>query len=337
MPACPRISLVAFASSWLLGCVPGEPAIHAGQPPPAVVTPSAPDERPADAAVTTGGQPRPSDSHPMGRTVKAAPLLAALPVRSPAARAGYAREQFGHAWLDVDRNGCDTRDDILRRDLQDVRLEPGKRPCVVTAGELADPYTAAKIAFERGGGASVDIDHVVALGDAWVTGAAGWEPSRRVALANDPLNLLAVAASANRAKGSNNAAAWLPENLAYRCAYVARQIAVKAKYGLWITEDEREAMKAVLRDCPDEVAPAGGGPIDAPPVAERPRAPAKPREAAERPAAPAKPAPAPSRSVDPDYGSCKEAKRHGAGPYRRGVDPEYAYYRDADGDGVVCE
>ncbi|PCC73974.1 Excalibur calcium-binding domain-containing protein [Nannocystis exedens] len=313
MPAPSRLPLAALVVPLLLGCVPGEPAAPTGHLPAAVVV-ARPDDRAADA------------SEPAG-TRLAVPLLASLPVRPQKARPGYAREQFGHAWSDVDRNGCDTRDDILRRDLQEVQLEPGKRPCVVTAGALADPYTAKHVAFARGGGPAVDIDHVVALADAWATGAAEWQASRRIALANDPLNLLAVAASANRAKGGSNAALWLPPNPEYRCAYVARQIAVKAKYGLSVTEDERDAMQKVLRGCPDEVVPEGGGPIDAPvTAAERHRSPEAP---ANRKTV--------ARGVDPNYGSCKEARAHGAGPYRRGVDAEYAYYRDVDGDGVVCE
>ncbi|MCY0991168.1 DUF1524 domain-containing protein [Nannocystis sp. ILAH1] len=313
MPASSRVPLAAFVVPLLLGCVPGESATHTGYL-PAAMTASRGDDGVADASGTPGGR-------------LAAPLLASLPVGPREARTGYAREQFGHAWADVDRNGCDTRDDILRRDLQAVRLDPGKRPCVVTAGELADPYTAMHVEFARGGGPAVDIDHVVALADAWATGAAGWQPARRLALANDPLNLLAVGASANRAKGGSNAALWLPPNPAYRCAYVARQIAVKAKYGLWITEDEREAMKKVLQGCPDEVVPEGGGPIDAPEAVVR---------TTKQSEAPAR-GPKPTGGADPDYGTCKEARAHGAGPYRRGVDREYEYYRDVDGDGIVCE
>ncbi|MCY1061453.1 DUF1524 domain-containing protein [Nannocystis sp. SCPEA4] len=315
--SCVVLSFAAASS----GCIPGtgEQAIEAA--PPSIV-------RPRDEPAS-----QPASASRAGSRL-AALLLATLAVRPRDAGKGYAREQFGHAWADVDKNGCDTRDDILRRDLHDVRLEPGKRPCVVTAGRLADPYTDKDIEFERGGGAQVDIDHVVALHDAWATGAAAWQPARRIALANDPLNLLAVAASANRAKGGGNAAVWLPPNPAYRCAYVARQIAVKAKYGLWITEDEHATMTEVLRDCPDEVAPEGTAPIDAPIEAT---AHAKPHARAERAAAPPQPAAEKPRGADPDYGTCKEAKAHGAGPYRRGVDPEYAYYRDADGDGVVCE
>ena len=155
-----------------------------------------------------------------------------LIVKAPAAMAGYSRDQFGSAWEDVDADGCDTRDDILRRDLRRVIYRADTSGCVVVSGILADRYTATSITYVRGH-SRVDIDHVVALGDAWRTGAARWAATKRLALANDPLNLLAVSASANRQKGDADAAAWLPANKAYRCAYVARQVAVKLKYALW--------------------------------------------------------------------------------------------------------
>ncbi len=268
---------------------------------------------------------------------RAAAVLATLVVRAPGAKTGYGREAFGTPWADVDHNGCDTRDDILRRDLGDVRLEPGARACVVLAGVLADPYTGREIRFERGGGSEVDVDHVVALGNAWASGAARWPLERRVALANDPLNLLAVEASANRRKQDRDTAHWLPPNPAYHCAYVARQVAVKAKYRLAVTADEREAMATVLRACPEEPLPDGETRI----VARREASRSKPvddgpRRTRSAPAAEAR-ATVKRGGVDPDYGSCKQAKASGAGPYVRGRDPEYAYYRDGDGDGVVCE
>lgn len=260
-------------------------------------------------------------------------LLATLPVREAVPHRGYTREAFGHPWADVDRNGCDTRDDVLRRDLADARVEPGTRDCVVARGHLRDPYTGLRIDYERGRGPGIDIDHVVALGDAWSTGAAEWEPRKRLALANDPLNLLAVDASTNRAKGDRDAGAWLPPERAGWCAYVARQIAVKAKYGLWVTASERDAMARVLSECPDERAPAG----DAPTLAPAELAGAQPADGPARVPKP-EPAPAPKPAgTDPNYGTCKEARAHGAGPYYRDRDPEYGYYRDRDGDGVVCE
>ena len=140
-------------------------------------------------------------AEPAKESVTALNALAALDVKGRAPMTGYSRDQFGSGWVDVNRNGCDTRDDILRRDLTRRRVRPFTQGCVITAGTLHDPYTRAAIRYVRGGGSEVDIDHVVALGDAWQKGAQRWAYGKRVALANDPLNLLAVSASANRQKG----------------------------------------------------------------------------------------------------------------------------------------
>ena len=126
---------------------------------------------------------------------------------------------------------------------------PGE-DCEVQSGVLADPYTATAIRFVRGGASEVDIDHVVALSDAWQTGAQQWSHRRRVRFANDPLNLLAVDAAANRQKADGDAATWLPPNKRFRCAYVARQIAVKRRYRGWVTPAEHDAMERVLAPCP---------------------------------------------------------------------------------------
>jgi hypothetical protein len=185
-----------------------------------------------------------------------------LPVKGRAPRTGYDRDRFGSPWADTDSNRCDTRDDILRRDLTGVRF--GDDRCEVTSGTLdPDPYTGRDVTYVRGR-SRVDIDHVVALSDAWQKGAGRWDPSKRVAFANDPLNLLAVDAGTNRAKGDGDTATWLPPNKAYRCTYVAAQVAVKKKYGLWVTSAEKAAMRRVLSRCPDQELPSGGTPTKAP-------------------------------------------------------------------------
>ena len=182
----------------------------------------------------------------------AAEALETLQVRGKAPRTGYSREVFGPSWFDVDRNGCNTRDDILARDLQERQMD-GR--CRVLAGILfPDPYTGENIRFVRGK-SLVDIDHVVALAQAWESGAWQWRFPQRVRFANDPLNLLAVSARANRQKGDREAAAWLPANRNFRCAFVARQIAVKATYRLSVTAAEKTAMERVLRNCPGERLP----------------------------------------------------------------------------------
>jgi hypothetical protein len=187
---------------------------------------------------------------------RAETALATLAVKGRAPKTGYAREQFGPAWADVDRNGCDTRDDVLNRDLADKQWRPGTHGCVVVAGRLVDPYTGRALVFAKADAQAVQIDHVVSLSDAWQKGAARWDAFRRRAFANDPLNLLAVDGSVNAQKGDGDTATWLPPRMAYRCAFVARQVAVKARWRLWVTPAERDAMARVLSRCPDQPVPS---------------------------------------------------------------------------------
>ncbi|TXK14801.1 GmrSD restriction endonuclease domain-containing protein [Microbacterium wangchenii] len=278
-------------------------------------------------------------------------VLATLEVKGRAAKTGYDRDEFGPRWLDVDRNGCDTRNDILARDLADVVRAGG---CRVTSGTLTDPFTGASLDFVRGEGTSelIQIDHVVALGDAWQKGAQQLSPDQRATLANDPLNLLAVAGKANAQKGDGDAATWLPSNNAFRCSYVARQVAVKATYGLWVTQAEKEAIARVLEDCREEPVPTSSfaapapvaepAPIQPAPApaplqpAPAPVAPAPaPVQPAPAPAAPA-PAPAPAAPVSAYYENCDAVRAAGAAPIRAG-DPGYSRKLDRDGDGVACE
>jgi hypothetical protein len=185
-------------------------------------------------------------------------LLASIPVHWPASKSGYSREQFGKPWTDdVDgvefgHNHCDTRDDILRRDLSNVLPPKG---CPVTSGVLHDPYTNRDITFNRDEGTDVlvQIDHVVALLDAWQTGAQQWDQAKRTRLANDPLDLLAVDGKANRKKKASNVASWLPSNKDFRCDYVTRVVKVKATYGLWMIQAEHDEAYRVLSKCSSQI------------------------------------------------------------------------------------
>lgn len=188
---------------------------------------------------------------PSPRTDTAAYALDHLRVKGRSPMTGYDRDRFGYEWLDADRNGCDTRSDLLGMYLRHKHYRPGTYGCVVESGWEIDPYTDERLSYTRGATYNIDIDHVVSLGNAWVTGAARWDVKKRAALANDPLNLLPVDASANRQKGDGDAATWLPPRKAFRCAYVARQIAVKQKYSLWVTPPEKAAMARILATCPD--------------------------------------------------------------------------------------
>lgn len=183
----------------------------------------------------------------------AADALEMLVVKGRAPKTDYSRQQFGDGWMS--KAGCDTRNDILARDLKNVVRN---KKCQVVSGVLEDPYTAEVVNFTRGADSSSDvqIDHVVALSDAWQKGAQQLSSSEREALANDPLELLAVSGAANQQKSDGDAATWLPPNKSFRCQYVARQIAVKKKYNLWVTKGEKDAIRSVLTGCSGQVLPS---------------------------------------------------------------------------------
>nr|WP_244302829.1 HNH endonuclease family protein [Leucobacter coleopterorum] len=198
---------------------------------------------------TFNADPDPAATAPTAASSDAARTLDTLEVKGRSPKTGYDRTvQFGAAWTDVDRNGCDTRNDILARDLKNVTLSGD---CKVMSGTLEDPFTGTTVDFVRGQQSSsvVQIDHIVPLSDAWQKGAQQLSQDQRVAFANDPLNLQAVLGKANAQKGDSDAATWLPDNRAFRCEYVSRQVTVKANYKLWVTQAEKDAMVRVLRTC----------------------------------------------------------------------------------------
>ena len=188
---------------------------------------------------------------------KASAVLESLLVKGRAPKTGYDRASFGD-WADLDNDNCKTRDEILMRDMKSVTFDRQEK-CQVQTGTLVDPYSGITINFLQGRGTSslVQIDHVVAVSDAWQKGAFKWGSATKVAFYNDPLNLLAVQGRLNSQKGDGDAATWLPPQKSYRCAYVARQIAVKAKYRIWVTTAEKTAMKSILDKCPGQVLPKG--------------------------------------------------------------------------------
>ena len=302
----------------------------------AVATPRSTGEGPS-AAPAADPSPEPTATAlspaPVPAAATAVTLLATIEVKGRAPKTGYDRDLFGDSWSDVDRNGCDTRNDILARDLSDETYKPGTRDCVVVSGQLVDPYTARTLSFTKADASAVQIDHVVALSNAWQTGAQQWSADRRLTFANNPLNLLAVDGPTNASKGDGDAATWLPPSKTYRCPMLARQIAVKAKYGLWVVPPEHDAMIRILSACPAEPVPTDRtldvGPAVA--LAE----PAPPAPTSEQPPHP--PAPGHDGGTDPQFASCKQARANGLGPYLHGQDEEYGWYRDGDSDGSVCE
>lgn len=205
------------------------------------------------AVSTTTPEPKSSESEAAEPASDALAALDALPVKGRAPKTGYSRDEFSSGWGFVD--DCDLRNIMLARDLVDVSF---RDDCIVESGVLFDPYTADRIDFVRGvdTSLSVQIDHVVAVSDAWQKGAQQLSAERRYEFYNDPLNLLAVAGPANQQKSDSDAASWLPANRAFRCEYVATQIAVKQRYELWVTQAERDAMVRVLEMCPNQALPS---------------------------------------------------------------------------------
>ena len=308
---------------------PTDPAVQAvatGSPTATATSAATPKVRPK---ATGPAKPTTRASPAAQRRNTALAALAELAVKVPAPKTSYTREQFGDGWATL--AGCDTRDRILTRDLTRKIYEPGDT-CAVQSGHLHDPYTAAAITFVRGGASEVDIDHVVALSDAWQKGAQQWMAGKRIAFANDPLNLLSVDAHTNRSKGDGDAATWLPPNKRFRCDYVARQVAVKRKYKAWITPAEHDAIARVLAACPSEKLPHAG--VLRVPVVPTHKKPAATSAPTRTPSANSGNSSAGGR----EFANCDAVRAAGLAPLRRGT-ADYAVNPklDRDKDGLACE
>lgn len=298
-----------------------KPTREAAEPSEETPSPSKSDDSDDESASAEGDEGRAGSS----ATGTASAMLDELTVKGRAPKTGYDGDLF--KWRsDTDHNGCDTRNDVLRRDLTSITLKAGTQGCIVLAGTLADPYAGETYDFDRSANA-VDIDHVVARSNAWQTGAFKFDEETLKEFGNDPLNLLAVSSSLNRQKGDGDAATWLPPNKSYRCEYVARQIAVKHKYDLWVVPAEKDAMERVLGNCDDQPAFTedadwpGPGDGDNVTTKEETR-PAKQKSS--------------SSSSSTFFENCTAAREAGAAPVRSG-DPGYGSHLDRDGDGIACE
>lgn len=339
----PRTCLMATALAAVLAVASG-------------CTSPTPTAVPTLAALPTLAAPVAAPRTEMPETTMATPSsavltqLAALPVKGRAPKTGYTRAQFDQPWTDDNNadgghNGCDTRNDVLRRDLTDLVIKPGSSGCSVLSGTLHDPYTATTIAFTRGADTSsrVQIDHVVALSDAWQTGAQQLTAAQRVDLANDLRNLQAVDGPTNQAKSDSDAASWLPPNKSYRCIYVTRQIQVKTMYHLWVTAAEKAAMQQQLTRClpgsvmtasPTVLSPTAAAP--APVSSGTPTLTLTPTVAtAALPATPTTDS-APPSAADVHYRSCAAVRAAGKAPLMADQ-PGYRSGLDRDHDGMACE
>lgn len=269
----------------------------------------------------------------------------------------YNRALFKH-WVDANKNGCDTRAEVLISESRKKVTRQGK--CTIVSGDWLSIYDNSVVKV----GSKLDVDHLVPLAEAWRSGASSWTASSREAFANDlslSYALVAVSASSNRSKGDKDPASWLPEYSPSVCKYVGSWIAVKYRWGLTMDPQEQLALTSKLASCGSKAelpVPTRMSTVAVPGVAPSPSTSNTPKPSATAESSPSatpspavtlSPIPAPSvtpspsasqsaRTPDPKYSSCAEAKRNGYNrKYVRGIDPEYYYYRDGDGDGIVCE
>lgn len=361
-------ALIAFLSITLLSaCAEGSDVeanaedaswTSASSPAAEAESPTARTAAPDDDSVDEGSVDEDTAAEAeQGRAGGSAPgtasaMLEELEVKGRAPKTGYDADLF--KWRsDADHNGCDTRNDVLRRDLRDVTLKSGTKGCVVIAGDLSDHYKGETYAFDRSPN-NIDIDHIVARSNAWQTGAAKFDEDTLKEFGNDPLNLLAVSSSLNRQKGDGDAATWLPPAKSYRCEYVSRQIAIKYKYDLWVVKAEKAAMTRVLGACEDE--PAFTKDVSWPEPGEGDNVTTRQEESTKTSESSSKSGAAngssgkksnsgsgssSAGSKSSDSGSvyfknCTAARDAGAAPVRRG-DAGYASHLDRDGDGIGCE
>lgn len=181
---------------------------------------------------------------------RAAALLDEVPTGELERGVAYDRAaDFGPAWADVDHNGCDTRNDMLRRDLTHIAIREGTHDCVVIAGRYDEPYTGAIMTFSKARASEIQIDHLVPLHAAWMLGAFRWSPELRLAYANDPIVLISSSGPANQEKGDRLADAWKPTNRSAWCTYAANTVVIHHKYVLPVTPSERSALKRMLATC----------------------------------------------------------------------------------------
>ncbi len=284
-------------------------------------------------------------------------MFGVLSVSQESTQPTYDRALFKH-WVDANKNGCDTRAEVLIIESRKKVTRQGK--CTIVSGDWLSIYDNTVVKA----GSKLDVDHLVPLAEAWRSGASSWTASSREAFANDlslSYALVAVSASSNRSKGDKDPASWLPKYSPSVCKYVGSWIAVKYRWGLTIDPQELLALTSKLASCGSKAelpVPTRMFTGSVPSVAPSPSSSNTPKpvvtadpspSATPSPLATLSPSPSPSvtsspsttqtaRTPDPRFSSCAEAKRNGYNrKYVRGVDPEYYFYRDGDGDGTVCE
>lgn len=243
-------------------------------------------------------------------------LLDELPTDdAPGSHTGYNRDYF-NAWIDADGDGCNTRAEVLM--MESLSAVTSRGTCTISTGQWISAYDGVTLT-DAG---DLDIDHFVPLNEAWGSGAYGWDSATRVNFGNDlgyESSLMAVTASSNRSKSDQDPAQWMPAVKGYFCDYAATWVAVKWRWSLSVDSLERLTLQSVLSGCSSVAIAVPEKAVVTAGTASEPVAPVS------------------DGVLDPNYGTCSVAQANGAGPYYQGVDPEYAWYRDRDKDGIVCE
>jgi len=246
-------------------------------------------------------------------------MLKKLSVKAEA-NSSYSRSSFNH-WIDADGDSCNTRYEVLISESKN-KVKIGSR-CKLTGGAWTSRYDNLKSTDPS----KFDVDHFVPLKEAWQSGANRWNSATRTAYANDLTfagSLIAVSASSNRSKSDRDPNNWMPLERSYHCIYVANWIAVKYRWSLTIDSAEKSFLSSQLSKC---------GSAAKSPVPSRAKIVLGSGSNSNQETPPS----SGGNGLDPRYGTCAAAKAAGFGPYRSGVDPEYAWYRDGDKDGTVCE
>ena len=260
--------------------------------------------------------------NPIGATpaVSARALLAKIQIRSEHT-GGYNRDYFKH-WVDANHNGCNTRYEVL---IAEASIKPRiSSGCYLSGGKWISKYDGVVFVSPK----QMDIDHMVPLAEAWASGAFKWSASTREAFANDlgySRSLIGVSASSNRSKSDKDPYLWMPPKGAFACQYVDDWIAVKYRWGLSVDSTERADLLRKIVNCGKRAY-----------LATPPKAAVR-FSSSGNSSSNSNPAPTRNSGQDPHFTSCKLAKASGYGPYHRGQDSEYSWYRDGDSDGIVCE
>jgi Protein of unknown function (DUF1524) len=252
------LAAVTGAAVWLAtnGTIPGSSRSESAEPALSAPPSTQPDDsRPAEGSLAspqlTVTPPAPDGEFPPPPD-RARQELAQLTVAKNQGSASYQRSAFGPGWGGYGYypkipGGCEARDEVLRRDLSNVKAGDQNK-CIIFSGVLHDPYTGKELPYSRYGSTQIQIDHVVALGAAWRTGASTWSQERRVEFANDINNMLAVDGTANNDKGSKTPDQWRPPR-DYWCPYAERWVGVKDLYRLTVTTAEKAALEQMLAAC----------------------------------------------------------------------------------------